>query len=960
VSDDATPSSRLADELIGRRYRIVSRLGIGGMGIVYKAIDIRLNRPVAVKAVEDRRLLLPGSAVRLRTEALAAASLDHPYICKVYELVETGAETFIVMEFVEGETLASMLQRGTIPLQRTLHIGREIAEGLAEAHAHGIVHRDVKPANVMITPSGHAKLLDFGVAAADVTGVPGGPTRTMTPQITVHAGTPQYMAPEQAAGHPVTARADVFSLGVVLYESLTGALPFSGATTFDYVRNMMQSAPKRLERIAPDTPADLVDLVERCLEKTPADRPDAREVVDALERLSARLSSPGVALPTARQARAGRRWKIVAAVAIAVAALAAGWRFVGPWTSPEAPLRQSRPFVTSPAAESGSRISPDSQWVSFIAVDGGASQVMVQRVDGGQPRPLTLGPGTPVSQTWSPDGSQLACVLRLNEGWVLQIYPAFFGGTSQHSIPLDASLQQIRLLRWVGRRLYFQIGARSGQSLRTLDLDAPPVLTDVTAGWDQPEQLRNFDVTPDGRRVAFVRRAGGRTNLWTANVDGSSARALTDDAFLDREPLWNGRGDRILFQSNRGGQIDLWEIDPRSHAAVQLTSGEMEEIAESTSADGSLISLQILSQDATLWRWGVDDPAGRQLTQDALSDYSPVAAGGLMAFQRSQPIPSQGYAIVDANLFVAPFDGTTIGGAAQSIGSGFAAAVSADGAWIGYLQGVSPAQVSTLQVRNLATGTTTVVSPTVSQPILSTAPVEWAGNTFTWSPSGAWLFFVDRPSPAGPQAIRRFDAATASAGPPLVTSHAPDAFLRDLYVAPDDRRLAYLASVPDTGVVLHLLDLDTAADRSLVAWKGSLTGVFGRGWVDDAFVVVRRTTLHEDLTADVDVLVVDAGSGRVRTAGTIPSSFIATTRLDASRRVLYVTRSERGVHNLYEVSLDTGALKSLTRNTLAGVTFSGFHPVGSGALLGTREERRKDLWLIQETGPARPGTPAGR
>ena len=149
--DVVDPSPRPLPDVIAGRYRIVSRLGVGGMGIVYKAIDLQLNRPVAVKALEDRRLMLPGAASKLRAEALVAASFDHPYVCKVYELAETPTETFMIMEFVEGETLSSLLKRGVPPLLQSLQFAREIAEGLASAHARGLVHRDVKPANVMVT-----------------------------------------------------------------------------------------------------------------------------------------------------------------------------------------------------------------------------------------------------------------------------------------------------------------------------------------------------------------------------------------------------------------------------------------------------------------------------------------------------------------------------------------------------------------------------------------------------------------------------------------------------------------------------------------------------------------------------------------------------------------------------------------------------------------------------------------
>ena len=214
MTDAEEPAPRPLPDLIGSRYRIVSRLGVGGMGVVYKALDQKLNRSVALKALEDRRWHIPGAAARLRTEALAAASLDHPYVCKIYELVETTTDTYIVMEFVEGETLAAMLRRGVLPLLQTLQFGQEIAEGLASAHARGLVHRDVKPANVMVTPNGHVKLLDFGVAGADMASTPGDITHAQTPPLTLHAGTPHYMAPEHATGQPVTARADFFSLGV--------------------------------------------------------------------------------------------------------------------------------------------------------------------------------------------------------------------------------------------------------------------------------------------------------------------------------------------------------------------------------------------------------------------------------------------------------------------------------------------------------------------------------------------------------------------------------------------------------------------------------------------------------------------------------------------------------------------------------------------------------------------------
>ncbi len=518
MADETSLSSRPLPDLIGGRYRIVSRLGVGGMGVVYKATDIQLNRSVAVKALEERRLHIPGASARLRTEALAAASLDHPYICKVYELVETPTDTFIVMEYIEGETLTSMLKRGVLPLPQTLQVGREIAEGLANAHARGLVHRDVKPSNVMVTTHGHVKLLDFGVAGADVESTPRDDTRTLTPQLTVHAATPQYMAPEQAAGSPITTRADLFSLGVVLYECLTAQLPFSGTTTFDYVRHVMQSPPRRLDRVKPDTPADLVDLIDQLLEKTPADRPESAEAVVArLRQLEDTLTAPTGGMRTARQARAGRRWKVVAALALVAAVVAIGWRFVWPQASDDTP-RQLRPFVTTSAVEFNSQISPDGEWLSFIATAAGVSRIMVQRIDGGEARPLTLAPGEPVSQIWAPDGRQIAAVLELDGKQILQVYPAFFGG--EPTLTAELGADKVELLRWIDRSLYLETQDRAGVFLRRLSLDSPAVPADLSSPWKIDGTLRSVDVTPDGRTAVIAVSRNGQEDLRTIAIDG--------------------------------------------------------------------------------------------------------------------------------------------------------------------------------------------------------------------------------------------------------------------------------------------------------------------------------------------------------------------------------------------------------------------------------------------------------
>ena len=979
MTDDVVdPSPRPLPDVIAGRYRIVSRLGVGGMGVVYKAVDLQLNRAVAVKVLEDRRLQLPGAASRLRAEALAAASFDHPYVCKVYELAETSTETFMIMEFVDGETLSSLLKRGVPPLLHTLQFAREIAEGLASAHARGLVHRDVKPANVMVMPNGHVKLLDFGVAGMDVESLSGEDTRTHLPVPTrLHAGTPHYMAPEQAAGQAVTTRADLFSFGVLLYECLTGALPFSGSTTFDYVRHVMQSAPKRLDRVAPETPAVLVDLVERCLEKTPADRPDsADEVVRQLRGLTDALTSPGASVRTAGQARSGRRWMLAGAGALVIAAAGLVWQLAFRGDTPE-PTWHHQSLVTTSALESGSRISPDSQWISYISTAAGSSRIMMQRTDGGESRPLTLGPGQPFGQAWSPDGSQIAALMRVDGARVLQIYPAFFGGAPVQSITLSSPddrigeerIGQVELIRWIGRDIYLRVtpigGGQIAPTVKRLSLDSPAQIADVSSAWKLAGTLRGVDIRPDAGAVVVGVSANGEEDLWVLQLDGSGLRQLTNDAFFDRDPCWLGSGNRIVFQSNRGGQIDLWQIDARTKSLTSLTTDEAEDVVDSASADGRIISYQKLTKDARLWMFAAGN--ARQLTQDSLSDYSPVlsAGGSRLAFQRSQPAPSQGYTILDAKVFVSAFDARQVV-EAQAIGDGFAPDLSNDGRWLAYMQLSDVRARMAVSVRDLLAGATIGVTKRGGLPSLTTqSPVDWSTRLTAWSPTGNDLYFVEADE-TDVYALRRYRAGKPEADPPLVRASAKlnAVTMRDLHVSPETGRLAYIMAARDR-VTLHELDPGNGSVREVASFtrddkKDDIAqGIAGRGWIDRRFVLTRSIRpLNADRTYDLEVLVVDE-RGQLRTAGRVTQVYASTVRLHASRRVLYMTRSDRGTENAYAFSIDTGVLTALTDNQLPGVTFSGFQPAGQG-FIGVREERRADIWLIQQVATPRTGNQAGR
>ena len=276
-------------------YEILAPLGSGGMGEVYRSLDSRLHREVALKVIPRERSLDSERIRRFEQEARAAGTLSHPNVCAVYELGSHEGSPFVVMELLEGESLREHLQGGALPLRKALAYAAQAAEGLSAAHAKGIVHRDLKPENLFITKSAHVKVLDFGLAkltapelspatpsAADVTQ----PQNTATSPGVI-LGTIAYMAPEQVRGLPVDARADVFALGVVLYEMLTGERPFQGRTSADVMSAILHQEPAPLQTHRPDAPAPLQWFIRRCLTKDPDRR--VQTMLDVRNELEAIL-----------------------------------------------------------------------------------------------------------------------------------------------------------------------------------------------------------------------------------------------------------------------------------------------------------------------------------------------------------------------------------------------------------------------------------------------------------------------------------------------------------------------------------------------------------------------------------------------------------------------------------------------------------------------------------------------
>jgi Tol biopolymer transport system component len=551
-----TPGTRLGP------YEIVAQAGAGGMGEVYRARDSRLGRDVAIKVLPAKFASDPEWRRRLDREARAISSLSHPNVCPLFDVGHDAGIDFLVMEYLEGETLAARLERGALPLDQMLRYGTEIASALAAAHRQGVVHRDLKPGNVMLTRGG-TRLLDFGLAKPAASGRGSPVEATASAPITAQGtlvGTYPYMAPEQLEGREADARSDIFALGAVLYEMATGARAFKGQTTASLIAAILERDPAPISSVQPIAPAALEDLVRGCLAKDPEERwqtaHDVRLQLDGLRgRLVSGQGESGRAAGSVADVRTARRG-MVAACAIAILALGAlgaviAWPDAEPSASPAAaPVRASLlPPKDHWFTPNDFQVSPDGRRVAFVAEGGdGVSTLWVSSLESAQSSEIDGTEGA-VTPFWSPDSR-----------WI-----AFFAGARLMKVePGGAGLQQVATVvlpagggAWGPGEVIIYPASVLGPLLRvSAGGGTPAPLTQVPA--DATGEAHRFPVfLPDGQRFLYVaswtnQQRGG---LYLGHLDGRPSELVSAD-IRGRVVL---AGTRLLY--TQGGTVYAHPFD---------------------------------------------------------------------------------------------------------------------------------------------------------------------------------------------------------------------------------------------------------------------------------------------------------------------------------------------------------------------------------------------------------------
>jgi eukaryotic-like serine/threonine-protein kinase len=782
-------------------YEIRSAIGAGGMGEVYRARDARLGREVAIKVLPEFVSSDPDRLRRFEQEARAAAALNHPNILAVHQMGTYEGRPYLVSELLQGKTLREVLRRGPVPLRKAIDYGIQIAHGLAAADEKGIIHRDLKPENLFVTKDGRVKILDFGLAKLTQPQAATGDNPTVTlPEGTepgVVLGTSGYMAPEQVRGKAADHRADIFALGAVLYEMLTGQRAFRKPTSAETMTAILNEDPPGISQLAPTTPLALQRVVHRCLEKNPEQRfQSASDLAFALEALSESSNSSITVIDQASLAR----WAWIAAAGAAIvlgAGLIAWWKI-----PPAVPVVESITQLTDDGQPKDGKLVTDGSRIYFNEGQTGSWKIAQVSMTGGSTAPIDPGLSDLHIAGLTSEGSAL---LALAGGMGYGAFPLW-------SIPLPAGearrlgsaagqdanfFPDDRLLFIKGRDLY--VADKDGSNPRML-VSMPGIVI-----------VEDPSVSPDGKRSVFTlySRGWSTSALFEGASDGT-ARPTRLNAGQNEHPCcaaWTSDGKYLVYGTARS-RSDLWALPTqagllhRSKDPIRLTSGPLSYTGAIPSRDGKqifaigtkrrgeLVRYDVKSHqfqpflgdisaidptfsrdgkwvayasypDHTLWRSRSDGTERTQLTYAPMEIASPCISpdGTKVAFRTS-----------DWDLYIIPMDG----GPAQMVAKhSDAPSWSPDGNLVLFTSYSDAPVVETsrsyLQVFDVRTGKTSVVPDSqgkqggwwITQDTLVAAPYiptkflildfktqKWtdlaAGNFVNWvvSPDSKYLYFT--------------------------------------------------------------------------------------------------------------------------------------------------------------------------------------------------------------------------
>ncbi len=940
-------------------YRIVSKIGAGGMGEVYLAEDTRLGRQVALKVLPPEVAEDEERVLRFVQEAKSASALNHPNILTVYEIGDFGNSRYIATEFIKGETLRARLKNGPLPLRDALDIATQVASALDAAHGARLIHRDIKPENIMVRPDGLVKILDFGLAklSAPVSSTADPEAETLAKNLTrsgLIMGTLIYMSPEQVRGQTLDARSDIFSLGAVLYELFTGAGPFTKPTRGDVIAAILTETPP-----LDDLPPQLRSIVAKSLRKEKEERyQTCHELLLNLKGLSremelsahtGRVFSQSHEPTHATAALTARRFSLIHALAILlVAGLAVGaaWWF-GFRSNALAPSSlKTAEVATWPSAPgevySLGSFSPDGARVAFVKHADGSPNIYVKQTGANAPPVQTTKDEFHNDQPiWSPDGEELAFFsTRGNQAGLWRV--PYLGGAPTLIKTVTAGNTKPRywsksgVLYYEEQRNLYALDLKSGQTTPLTGFDSAKASTD------------SLDISPDEKKIVYITTEGERWGVWTIPARGGAGRRILDSAAEIRNTIWHSDSRRILYSVLTDGIFQIYVTDADGSQPTQITFGERDCLALDVAADGAKILYGSSKEESDVWSVNVAAGAEVEFASDINSELWPSVApdNRTVAFSSVKNL-SQGDKLASGAIMIKP----TAADAppAQLVADGFIPAWSPDGKQVAFMR-VAGTVYNLWVVKALGGEAKQLTRGGVPSVQFNVLPYNRTQVTeFGWSPDGGGIVYVSEKTGA-----KNLWLVSAEGANETQLTNNDDANI--LYSSPlwsaDGKSIAY-RSKPNKAVAGKLIysvwavDVETKTARTFFQAENFLRLL---GWSEDGQGLIVATVKGSPRgvpMAEISVVEIAIASGEQRLLAKLQSAYLYNLHLSADGRMLaYVTQKD-GRDNLWLMPARGGAAKKLTANNDARLYFSSlaWSPDGKAIYFG-KQSRYSLLSMI--------------